>query len=248
MKILILIIFSCSAFGQLMSPTFIPPVGSNGRAMHGNMNFSNPIRINPQRMIPFRAAPNQPNQQTQPQQNAPTTQPLRAINNRYPKNNSNIMGFRSYDRINLKDHKNLEEAARIYKEKLSTLRISLRAYRESPPAPHPVPPTVATNSPALPPSPTNPNVGPPVVPPNNNNGVVSPPAPHPAPPTIATNRPALPTTPSPNPNIRPAVMPINNHGVPSPMPRPAPPTIATNSPAPSIAIGMPVPQPSQLNQ
>ncbi len=245
MKILILIILSCSAFGQLMSPTFTPSF-SSGRAMHGGINLPRPIQVNPQRMIPFRATPNQ---QTQPQQNAPTPQPLRAINNRYPKNNSNIMGFRSYERINLKDHKKRAEAAKIYKEKLSTLRISLRAYRVSPPAPRPAPPTVATNSPALPITPpSNPNVGPAVMPPNNNNGVVSPPAPYPAPPTIATNRPALPTTPPPNPNIRPAVMPINNNGVSPPMPRPAPPTIATNSPAPSIAIGMPAPQPRQLNQ
>ena len=118
MKILILIIFSCSAFGQLMSPTFVPSFSSGG-AMHGGINLSSPIQVNPQRMIPFRATPNQ---QTQAQQSASAKQPLRVINNRYPKNNSNIMGFRSYDRINLKDHKNLAEAAKIYKEKLSTLR------------------------------------------------------------------------------------------------------------------------------
>lgn len=184
---MILIIFSCSAFGQLMSPTFTPSF-SSGRAMHGGINLPRPIQVNPQRMIPFRATPNQ---QTQPQQSAPTKQPLRVINNRYPKNNSNIMGFRSYDRINLKDHKKRAEAAKIYKEKLSTLRISLRAYRVSPPAPRPAPPTVATNSPALPTSPPpNPNVGPAVMPTNNNG--VSPPAPlpRPAPPTIATNSPA----------------------------------------------------------
>jgi hypothetical protein len=186
MKILILIIFSCSAFGQLMSPTFTPSF-SSGRAMHGGINLPRPMQVNPQRMIPFRATPNQ---QTQPQQSAPTKQPLRAINNRYPKNNSNIMGFKSYDRINLKDHKKRAEAAKIYKEKLSTLRISLRAARVLEPVPHPVPPTIATNSPVLPTTPpSNPNVRPAVMPPNNNNGDGYP-VPHPVPPTIATNSPA----------------------------------------------------------
>ena len=187
MKILVLIIFSCSAFGQLMSPTFTPSF-SSGRAMHGGINLPRPMQVNPQRMIPFRATANQ---QTQPQQSAPTKQPLRAINNRYPKNNSNIMGFKSYDRINLKDHKKRAEAAKIYKEKLSTLRISLRAYRTPPPVRQPIHPgTIATNSPALPTPPTsNPNARPAVMPLNNNNGIASPPVPHPAPPTIATNSP-----------------------------------------------------------
>ena len=247
MKILVLIIFSCSAFGQLMSPTFMPSF-SSGRAMHGGINLSRPIQVNPQRMIPFRATPNQ---QAQPQQSAPTKQTLRAINNRYPKNNSNIMGFKSYDRINLKDYKKRAEAAKIYKEKLSTLRISLRAYRISPPVRPPAPPTIATNSPALPPPPMpNPNVRPAVMPLNNNNGIESPPVRPPAPPTIATNSPALPPPPMPNPNVRPAVMPLNNNnGIVSPPVRPsAPPTIATNSPTSSIAIGMPALQPRRLNQ
>jgi len=229
-----------------MSPTFTPSF-SSGRAMHGGINLSSPMQVNPQRMIPFRATPNQ---QTQPQQSAPTAQPLRAINNRYPKNRSNIMGFGGYDRINLKDHRKRAETAKIYKEKLSTLRISLRAYREPPPASHPAPPTIATNSPALPTTPpSNPNVRPAVMPPNNNDGLVLEPVPHPAPPTIATNSPALLTTPPSNPNVRPAVMPPNNNDglVLEPVPHPAPPTIATNSPVSSIAIGMPVPEPRRLN-
>lgn len=179
-----------------MSPTFTPSF-SSGRAMHGGINLPRPIQVNPQRMIPFRATPNQ---QTQPQQSAPTKQPLRAINNRYPKNNSNIMGFKSYDRINLKDHKKRAEAARIYKEKLSTLRISLRAYRVPPPAPLPAPPTIATNSPALPtPTISNPNVRPAVMP-LNNNGVISPPVRHPIHSgTIATNSPASSIAPARQP-------------------------------------------------
>jgi hypothetical protein len=235
MKILILIILSCSAFGQLMNPTFTPQF-SGGRATHGGMNLSNPIRINPQRMIPFRATLNQSNQQAQPQQNAPTPQPLRAINNRYPKNNSNIMGFRSYERINLKDHEKRAEAAKIYKEKLSTLRISLRSYRKSPPTPTTpavMPPTIATNSP------------PPV-------GGVTPAV---MPPTIATNSPppvggVTPAVmPPANSNVRPAVMPNNTPPTPTIQPRPwlnIPNNIPTNSP-PAIAIGMPAPQPRQLN-
>tara|TARA_Y100001938_G_C8096794_1_gene438663 strand:+ start:3770 stop:4408 length:639 start_codon:yes stop_codon:yes gene_type:complete len=212
MKILILIIFSYSAFGQLMSLTFTPRF-SSGRAMHGGINLPRPIQVNPQRMIPFRATPNQ---QAQPQQSTPTKQPLRAINNRYPKNNSNIMGFRSYERINLKDHKKRAEAAKIYKEKLSTLRISLRSYRKSPPTPTTppaLPPTIATNSP----------------------------------PPVGGVTPAV--MPPANSNARPAVMPNDTPRTPTIQPRPwldIPNDIPTNSP-PAIAIGMPAPQPRQLD-
>ena len=106
------------------------------------------------------------------------------------------MGFRSYERINLKDHKKRAEAAKTYKEKLSTLRISLRSYRKSPPTP--------TTPPALP-------------------------------PTIATNTP--PPVGGDTPRT-PTIQPRPWLGIPNDIP--------TNSP-PAIAIGMPAPQPRQLD-
>ena len=136
--------------------------------MHVNRNFSQSIPLSSQRMIPFygsntqRARP----QQTQSQRK----EPLRAYNNRYPKNKSNTMGFGSYKRINLRNSKELALAAETYKHKLSVMRINLRAYRIEPVKPiEPVAPPKPKPQPQ--PQPQPPNTGGPDGPDNGGGEV-----------------------------------------------------------------------------
>ena len=123
--ILLILIFSFSAFGQIARPTFQPQFMS-GRAIHGSGNFSQPMQFNPQRMMPFNF-----NEKSEAQANKPK-QPLRAINNRYPANKSNTMQFGPYKRINLRNSQEQAEAVKVYKQKLAAKRINLRAYRIEP--------------------------------------------------------------------------------------------------------------------
>lgn len=158
---IILLLTGFTTLAQLAVPTFQPQFFS-GRATYNNRNFSLPSQFNPQRMIPYGGTNAQ--QQTQ-------KQPLRAHNNRYPVNRSNIMGFGPYARINLRDHKTQATAAQKYKEKLSSMRINLRAYRIQPV--QPVTPTTPTQ-PQPQPQPQPPNTDNPDNPdnPDNNEGQV----------------------------------------------------------------------------
>ena len=92
------------------------------RATHGSLNVGQLNQIALQRMIPYSGGNIQ---QTQIEKKIP----LRAHNNRYPANKSNIMQFGPYKRTNLRDSKKRAEAIKLYKEKLSAMRINLRAYR-----------------------------------------------------------------------------------------------------------------------
>ena len=203
MKFLVLFLASFSCYGQISIPTFQSQFFS-GRATSNNRNFSAPITsLNSQRMTPFYGGNTQQQLQTQPQKK----EPLRAHNNRYPVNRSNTMGFGSYRRLNLRDHKAQALAAQKYKEKLSVMRLNLRAYRIQPTTPvTPIQPQPQPNPQPNPEPQPNPNDG--------NGGEVG----------IGggegSNPPEFPSEPQP----RPAVLPIQQPspiaiGMPAPEPR-----------------------------
>ena len=102
---------------QLLTPTLTPQLGR--ATYNNNAGFRQPMLSN--RMTPY--ATGTQNQQQQPKQ------PLRAHNNRYPVNKSNIMGFGGYERMNLRNNKAQTLATQRYKTTLATLRINLRGYR-----------------------------------------------------------------------------------------------------------------------
>lgn len=204
MKIkLLLFLISFSCYGQIAVPTFQPQI-FGGRATHGSINTARPNQFNSQRIMPYGGGNTQQNQgQTQPSQNqnqaqSQQKQPLRSYNNRYSVNRSNIMGFGSYNRLNLRDHKAQILAAQKYKEKLSSMRINLRAYRIQPV--QPVTPTQPQPQPQPQPSNGGGQIG--------IGGGAGP------------NPPQFPTGPQP----RPAVLPTQPSGpvavgMPAPQPR-----------------------------
>jgi hypothetical protein len=164
MRFFLLLFISFSCYGQIAVPTSQPRF-LGGRATHSSLNTVRPNQLNPQRMLPYNIGNTQQNQtQAQPQQK----QPLRSHNNRYPVNQSNIMGFGSYNRLNLRDHKAQALAAQKYREKLSVMRINLRAYRIQPV--QPTTPTTPQPQPQPQPNPQpQPQPNPQPQPPNTNN-------------------------------------------------------------------------------
>jgi len=210
--LLIFLLTSLTAFAQLAVPTFQPQF-IGGRATHGSLNMARPNQFNSQRMTPYGSGNTQQQPQTQPQKK----ELLRARNNRYPVNRSNTMDFSSYSRVNLRDNKAQALAAKQYKEKLSIMRINLRAYRIQPVQPvAPTPPTQPQPQQPQPPQPQPPNEDNPDDPdePDNNGGQMG------IGGEAGSNPPQFPT----EPQTRPAVLPTQPPtpiavGMPAPMPR-----------------------------
>ena len=151
---------------QLLTPTIRPQFGSGRATYNNNAGFIQPMI--PNRMMPYAAGVQNQKQNQQP------NQPLRAHNNRYPVNKSNIMGFGGYERMNLRNNKAQAIATQRYKTTLATLRINLRGYRMN--FGKPITPTTNNNNngnaTTQPPTPTQPPIPTPPTPapPTNNNG------------------------------------------------------------------------------
>lgn len=232
--IYIFLLYTLSLNAQVLTPTMMPQTLGGLRQfsqnMSGRANYNNRSGFNqtviPNRMMPYAAGiqNQQRPQQTlnQNQQQPQVTQPLRAHNNKYPVNKSNIMGFGGYERMNLRNNKARALATQKYKTTLATLRINLRGYRmnfgkpTTPPTNNnnggttPTPPTPKPGQPPATNTPQPPTPQPPTTPGNNGNGQVGiGGGPGPVPPSF-------PGSPQPRPAVQP---PIPAVGMPAPQPR-----------------------------